>query len=191
MIGNIKVKNWNVSYLIKLECKLLDNYIRFRGVPENQKETREEMINILSEFLEMPQSEVEQECDEIYRVNSEFAHIRKLPRDIIVKVLNHTMRDAILNKQYHEPMEISGKRIKIWKELPKDVIQQRKEFKQLLDRLRLEQIQYRWEIPRGISFSYDGKRINIKMKQQMQEFLMTNRKEGVNTHASQRNQNGN
>lgn len=177
--------------LLLMECKFLDNYIRFRGVPENQKETREEMVNILSEFLELPQNDVEKECDEIYRVNSEFASIKKLPRDIIVKVVTHKMRDAILSKQYKEPMEILGKRIKIWKELPRDVIQQRKEFKQLLERLRHEQIRYRWEIPRGISFSYDNKRITIKTKAQMQEFLMSNKKDGEKARENQNNQDGN
>lgn len=129
-----------------LECKLLDNYIRFRGVPESEKEAREEMINIISEFLEMPPDEVERECDIIYRVNSDFARQKKLLRDIVVKVTTCKMRDLILAKQYQEPMEISGKRIKIWREMPRDLIIQRKEYRQLTDKLRQEQVRYRWEI---------------------------------------------
>lgn len=42
------------------------------------------MINNLLEFLEKPCDEVEKICDEIYRVNSDFACMKKLPRDIIV-----------------------------------------------------------------------------------------------------------
>lgn len=129
-----------------LECKLLDNYIRFRGVPESEKEAREEMINIISEFLEMPPDEVERECDIIYRVNSDFARQKKLLRDIVVKMTTCKMRDLILAKQYQEPMEISGKRIKIWREMPRDLIIQRKEYRQLTDKLRQEQVRYRWEI---------------------------------------------
>lgn len=39
----------------------------------------------------------------------------ELPRDIIVKVTKHKMRDLILIKQFQELMEIAGKRVKIWK----------------------------------------------------------------------------
>lgn len=94
------------------------------------------MVNIISEFLEMPQEEVEKEYDDIYRVNSEFARQKKLPRDIIVRVITHKMRDLIFVRHYQDPLEVLGKRIKIWKELPRDLIKQRKEFKQLVDKLR-------------------------------------------------------
>lgn len=102
----------------------MDNYLRFGGVPESQGEVREEMLNILSEFLEKPQEELEQMCDKIYRVNSEYARMKKLPRDIIVKVTTHKMRYYILSRHFQEPMEVLGKRIKIWKELSREVIQQ-------------------------------------------------------------------
>lgn len=73
------------------------------------------MINILSEFLEKPYDEIETMCDEIYRANSDFALTKKLPRDIIVKVTTHKGRGLIFTKHYQEPMEVLGKRIKIWK----------------------------------------------------------------------------
>lgn len=68
------------------------------------------------------------------------------------------MRDLILARHYQDPMEVLGKWIKIWKELSRDVIQQRKQFKQLIERLRQEQIHYRWEVPRDISFLYENKK---------------------------------
>lgn len=92
-----------------MECKLLDNYIRFRGVQESQKKVQEEIVNIISEFLELPPNEVEKECDEVYIVNSEYACIKKLPRDVIVKVTTHQMRDLILTRHYQEPMKVLGK----------------------------------------------------------------------------------
>lgn len=45
--------------LILMECKILDNYIRFRGNSESEKDVREEIVNIISEFFEIPQEEIE------------------------------------------------------------------------------------------------------------------------------------
>lgn len=45
--------------LTMTEYKLLDNCLRFRGVPESHQEVRQEMVDILAEFLEKPQDEVE------------------------------------------------------------------------------------------------------------------------------------
>lgn len=53
------------------------------------------MINIISKFMEIPPDEVEKELDEVYRVNSDFARQRNLPRDIIVRVLSHKFCDQI------------------------------------------------------------------------------------------------
>lgn len=89
----------------------------------------------------------------------------------MVRVMTHKMRDAIFSEQYQEPLEIGGKRIKIWKELPRDLIKQRREFKQIVDKLRQEQTRYRWKVPRGISFMYSNKFFLLKSQEQMQDFL--------------------
>lgn len=165
--------------MVIMECKLLENCIRFRGLPENEKNIREEMIEILAEFLEISAEEVESKCDDIYRVNSEFARRKNLPRDVIVKLLTHNLRDSIFARHYQEPLEIAGKKIKIWRELPKVMIKQRKEYKQLVEKLRSEQIRYRWEMPRGISFMYNSKKLWIKTEEEMVEFLtVTKTKQG-------------
>lgn len=83
----------------------------------------------------------------------------------MVRVMTHKMRDAIFSGQYQEPLEIGGKRIKIWKELPRDLIKQRREFKQIVDKLRQEQTRYRWEVPRGISFMYSNKFFLLKSQE--------------------------
>lgn len=101
------------------------------------------------------------------------------------------MCDLILAKQYQEPMEILEKRIKIWKELPRDLINQRKEYRQLIDRLRHEQVWYRWEIPRGVSFMYNQKRYLIKTYDQMREFLTNTKREFQKNQVKQKNYNGN
>lgn len=188
----LREENKNLKdQMMLMECKLLDNYIRFRGVPESEKDVREEMVNIISEFLEMPLDDVERECDDIYRVNSDFARVKKLPRDIIVRVITHKMRNLIFNRHYQEPLEVLGNRIKIWKELPKDLIKQRKEFKKLIDKFRQEQMQYRWEIQYGVSFLCNNKRFLIKTQTQMQEFFTNAKDEPGKSQVNQNNHNGN
>lgn len=187
----LRMENKKLQDQIMLtECKLMENYIRIRGMPESETDLREEMVNIISEFVELPMKEIERELDVVYRVNSEFARKKNLPRDIIVKVLTHKMRDLIFTRQFKEPMEVKGKYIKIWKELPRDLIKQRREFKQLVDRLRQEQVKYRWEIPCGLSFLYKKKRWMIKSFEQMQEFLKTAKEGSEEGQTSQENQNG-
>lgn len=169
---DFKEENWKLrDRLMMMEYKILENSIRIRGLPESGKNLREEVVEIIAELVELPLNEVARECDDIYRVNSDFARQKNLPRDIILKVLTHKMWDLIFASHYREPVEVQGKKIKIWRELPKEVIKQRKEMKQLTDRLRLEQIKYRWEVPRGISFMSDNKKIWIKNTEQMTEFL--------------------
>lgn len=94
-------------------------------------------------------------------------------RDIIIKAITHKMKNLILAEHYQEPLEVLGKRIKIWKELPKEIIQRRKDFKQLVEKLRQEQVCYRWEVPHGISFLYENKKVWIRTREQMQEFLLS------------------
>lgn len=124
-------------------------------------------------------------------INSEFACIKYLPRDVIVKVMNHKIRDLILSRHFQEPLEVLGKKVKIWKELPREVIQQRKNFKQLVEKLKQDQIRFRWELPVGISFMYNAKRLMIKSTEQMQEFLAGLKKDQSCKEELQRNHNGN
>lgn len=103
------------------------------------------------------------------------------------------MRDIILPKHFHEPMMVLGKRIKIWKELPNEVIQQRKTFKQLTEKLIQGKIRFRWEISCGINFLFENKRWLIKTTEKMHEFLVTEMKGPVtpnNLGKQQENQNG-
>lgn len=174
----VKIENMKLQdQLIVLEYKILENSIRFRGIPESEKDVREEMTDIISELIEIPPDEVDRDCEAIYRVNSDFARQKSLPRDIIVKVTSHKLRDLIFSRYYQDNLEIEGKKIRIWRELPKDMIRRRKEFKQLIDKLKQENIRFRWEIPRGLSFMYNNKKIWIKTEEQMNDFFKIAKKD--------------
>lgn len=177
--------------LIWMECRQLDKTLRIRGLQESQKEVREKVLDIISEMVEIAKEKLEKEIEEIYRINSEFACIKKLPRDVIIKVTSYKLRDLILSRYFQEPPEVAGKKIKIWKELPREVIQQRKNLKPLVEKLKQEQISFRWELPVGISFMLNSKKIMIRTIEQMQEFLSNSKINTSTKGDQQRNQNGN
>lgn len=79
------------------------------------------------------------------------------------------MKDDIITKNYKVPLEIKGKTIKILKELPRKVLQQRKEYRTLTEKLKNYKARYRWEIPEGLSFNLEEKRYVVKNLAQMKD----------------------
>lgn len=66
--------------------------------------------------------------------------------------------------------------------MPREVFKQRKEFKKLTDKLKSEQIRFRWEIPCGLGFMYNNKKIWVKTNDQMNKFLRTTAKDQGTEH---------
>lgn len=96
---------------------------------------------------------------------------------MIVQLLTKRMREDILRKHCKNPLEIDGKRIIIMKELSRQVLQERKKYRKLTEKLRLKNIRYRWELPEGLSFNFQDRRINIKTTEQMVCFLFDHQKD--------------
>lgn len=67
------------------------------------------------------------------------------------------MKDDIVTKSFKEPLEFEGKTIRIMKELPKKVLDSRKDFRPLSDKLKSLKLKFRWESPTGLSFVLKGK----------------------------------
>lgn len=161
--------------MIKLECKTRDNMLRFRGIPEDKDENISEMlVRKIAELLGEPPKDLNFNFNSVYRVNSNYALQKKLPRDVVAQVTSKKLKEDILNKTYKEPLEWEGKKIKILKELPREVINRRKNYKPLTEKLKNYKIRFRWEIPEGLSFFLKGTRRNVmnleKMKEVLQEF---------------------
>lgn len=68
-------------------------------------------------------------------------------------------------------MEIDNKRILLLKEIPKKALTKWKKYKEIIEFLRNKNVRYRWELPEGVSFTYEGKRDTIRSNDQMEEFL--------------------
>lgn len=57
----------------------------------------------------------------------------------------------------------------IMREMPRQVILQRKSFKRLIEKLKKKNVRFRWELPIGVSFVFKGERISIKSEDQMEK----------------------
>lgn len=160
------------SSIVVLECKALDSFLRFRGVIEEKDENvLEKMSTAIANFIGEQTEEVAFNIDTVYRVNSNFALQNKIPRDIVVQFSSKKMKEEILTKSYKEPLELEGEQIKILKELPKKVLESRKQLKPLTDKLKKLKIRFRWEIPNGLSFFFKGKRKLVSDAQEMKNIL--------------------
>lgn len=166
-----------------LECKALENYLRLRGVVEEKEENISEVVSALfAEYLEEQPEEISYNLDMVYRVNSKYATQNNLPRDVVVQITSKKIKEEIeiWAKSFKEPLEKEGKTIRILKELPKIVIENRKDFKPLTDKLKKLRVRYRWEIPFGLSFFFKGKRKLIADKNEMWTIMKMFEKEFKN-----------
>lgn len=66
----------------------------------------------------------------------------------------------------------------------------KKPFKLLIEKLIQGKIRFRWEIPRGVSFLYENKKMIVKSTEQMHEFLLEKMKGLDKTDEHKRKQNG-
>lgn len=69
-----------------------------------------------------------------------------------------------------------GKQIRILKELPK-VLQTRKSYRKLIEKLTAEHVHFRWLTLENLSFLWKGKKILIKTIEQMKEIFGSGGKE--------------
>lgn len=131
-----------------MDCKMMELHLRFSGVMEEQGNIREKMVNLIAGYIQKPMEEINNSCDNIYRINSEYAKLKNLPQDVIVQLTSKRIRDEIIERQYKEP-------------LLKEVIQTRKNYRKIIEKLNSEQIRYRWQVPEGLSFMWRAKRVWI------------------------------
>ncbi|KAJ7312070.1 hypothetical protein JRQ81_006407 [Phrynocephalus forsythii] len=78
------VKLYKEATLI-LEMERASHTLRFRNIQEDKDvETPDLMEQALADFLDKEKSQMSQEIDQIYRVNSSFARKNKVPREVHV-----------------------------------------------------------------------------------------------------------
>lgn len=86
------------------------------------------------------------------------------------------MKDDILRQCFDNPIEYKGRKVITMKELPRQVILQRKKFRKLTEVLKKKKIWFRWELPIGITFTFKDKKIVLRSEEDVDKFAKDNEK---------------
>lgn len=90
---------------------------------------------------------------------------------MVVQMISKKLKDDIFAKNFKEQLIIRGQPIKILKELPKKILASRKEYKILTEKLRNYKVRYRWEVPEGLSYNWEGRRVTVSSPEQTEKAL--------------------
>lgn len=91
--------------------------------------------------------------------------------------MSKKMKEDILREHFQDALKVGGKKIIIMKEMSRKMVQDRKGYKRLMDKLRQLQIKFRWEIPQGLSFTFKDVKTTISSLEQMVQFLIDNKQD--------------
>lgn len=160
------------------ELRYRDKCIKIRGLPEKSNEDlTERLIPDLAKYVGISEESMEQEIDKLFRVNSVQAREKKIPRDIVICLVRTKMRDLIIQKNYEVKFIIEDQEIKIFKDLPPQILAARLKYKTLTQLLKQVNINYRWERIEGLSFYYNQKRHKIDNEEKARDMERKLRRE--------------
>lgn len=158
----IKDMEYNLDAIALVEMREKEFILRLRGVPEKSDEnTREYIVSALAQYLQIEEEDLDSEIDKIFRVNSRYAREKKVPRDILIYFVRKVTKEQILKKHYSDRLNIAGKDIIVLKEVPLRILRKRKEYSFLTDKLKQNNILFRWERIEGVSFTFKEQRFKI------------------------------
>ncbi|KAJ7317138.1 hypothetical protein JRQ81_003300 [Phrynocephalus forsythii] len=155
-----------------LELKAKEHILRFRSIQETSNEhIRERMVIELSKFLQEDRQLLDSEIDKVFRVNSRFATQNKAPRDILIFFVKKNTRDRILQLHSKNKFKIDNKDVIVLKEIPQRILQRRKDFTFLVQKLKENNISFKWENLYGLNLNYQRRNYRINTVEDAQKFL--------------------
>ncbi|XP_048348322.1 putative uncharacterized protein MYH16 [Sphaerodactylus townsendi] len=173
--GNEETFSKLKDQILMAEVQRKEKILRFRGVVEEDKESKEKLrtliINNVAKYLDTEEDVIEDDIENVVRLNYRGKEERKYERDILVFFSRKRTRDEILIKNSKTKMIIEKKEIVILKEVPTEIRSRRKKYEQLATHLRETHIRFRWDLLEGLMIFYHSKRIRISNQQQAEECL--------------------
>lgn len=167
----MKVEKEKAELKYKIRAKELQ--LRIRGLEEEDEENiRERILNIFSELVERLLEEIDRELDQVYRLKFRIAEQRKYTSDVLVNVLTRRLKEEILRQSILNPIEYNGKKVRILRKLPRQVLWDRKIYRKLTEKLIKKNKRFRWELPNGLSFVFKEERKLITTEEQLNRFLL-------------------
>lgn len=167
-----------------LDLKALDdqrmrqNCLKLRGLKEARGENLyDRLIPALAEYMNISVQELSWSTDKIYRINSKIARDKDLPRDIVLYFLRQNVKEQLLLNSYQEKLIIEDCEIKIYKDVPKRILQKRERYKFLTKYLIRYNVMYKWEKLEGISVFFKQRWIKLNSTFKAKEFWKRHGKE--------------
>nr|XP_028571573.1 uncharacterized protein LOC114589378 [Podarcis muralis] len=146
--------------------------LRFRAVPEVQGENiKVKLITELASWLEISTEEMENAVQSAFRMKAKSARNKRLVGDCLVIFKEREMRNMILQKNKEKRLNIGGNYIIIFKDIPVRLLKRRESYKELVQTLKRNNIEFKWEFPEGISFTYRSKRQKLTSPEETSKFL--------------------
>lgn len=153
--------------------------IRLQNIPEKKKETKEELTGMtevsLAEYMEKHHEEIRNEIDCVSRVGNVYTKRNYPPREVHVKVVRQGFKEEIVQKSKKEAKQIQGQEINVLKEVPWRVKTNRKKYQKFIKFLQKNKIVYRWLIPEGVLFEYQGTMLKLNSTMKAEDFLKRNK----------------
>ncbi|XP_058048141.1 uncharacterized protein LOC131202800 [Ahaetulla prasina] len=182
-VGELQNKvDKNEDHMVVLQYRALEKALRIRGLQDRKEEDIKKVISeALAEMLGMDPREVDFQIDKAHRINSWVARQKKLPRDIVIYFLTSTIRNQLLQATYQKKLQIGEQEVLVLKEIPAKMLKDRRDFRFFTQELKKHQIQYRWEVPIGLTVFFQGRRYRIDTELKAKYFLFNVLKVDVET----------
>uniref|UniRef100_A0A2D4EV61 L1 transposable element RRM domain-containing protein n=1 Tax=Micrurus corallinus TaxID=54390 RepID=A0A2D4EV61_MICCO len=146
-------ENWKVLYcelqeaVVHLELKKAAFFFRFQNIVEEKKEDlRSLMAELIAEALQKDKTEIMNELDEVYQVQTHYACRHKLPGEVHVRFVKRTTRDMLYGRMRDEPLVFKGHEVVTLKQIPRRV-RTEEELSIPLNAIDQNNIPFRWLTP--------------------------------------------
>lgn len=96
--------------------------------------------------------EIESFIDQIYRLKPRKPEREGWTNNVIVNLFSKRIKEEIIKAWYENPIEYKGEKVLILRELPRQVVQFRKNMRRLTEKRMKKNIRFRWELPMGLAF---------------------------------------
>lgn len=146
--------------------------LRLRAVPETQNENvKEKLIKELAEWMGMTVEEMAKNVQSAFRMRVSSTRVKKYTGDCLITFKDKEMRNKILLRNREKRLNIEGNYIIIFKDVPIRLLKRRDSYKLLVQALKKNKIEFRWEFPEGLSFIYRGKKHKLSNQEETGKFL--------------------
>nr|XP_060635536.1 uncharacterized protein MCAP_0864-like [Anolis sagrei ordinatus] len=156
-IRNLEEATYRVqSQQEAMEIREKETQLRFRNVIEEEGENiREVIIDMISQLIKKNKTMTETEVDRIFRIQTTHSRKFKTPKDVIVQLTKKNTRDEILKEHSKSPIQYKGNKIVILKEIPTSVLEKRRKYYFLTDKLKRRNVRFKWEKAEGLVVSWN------------------------------------